>query len=370
MTAAVQPDHRATGAHPDVERSIAGYRRGFWQAMRRSPARQTARILIRRAKEFSARSSRSPAAAPREANANTIAVPAMLRPPSYRYRGYRGPWLEEHFHATWREDTGDGAAYLPVFFDSIFFHAQCSAFLPSEFAARYRALWRVLFAVEASQRPCFTLLGMYDFPIWEWHLFPRNVVVAAANGYGDVAIPLLKGDRPLRRGAKDIRVSFMGATDGGSNVLNVRSDMRRTFDGMAHFGEGPNWEDIMARSDFSLCPRGLGPTSFRLFEALSVTSIPIYIWKVRSWLPYADELDWSSFALVVEAGEMNAAKETLLRMPAETVRRMQDRIGEVYPRYFTYDAACARIRERFAKVTTLEMARTLTGERHRFEFAR
>ncbi|HUR59523.1 MAG TPA: exostosin family protein [Opitutaceae bacterium] len=369
MTDTAERHHLATGTHPDVERSIAGYRRGFWQAMRRSPARQTARILIRRAKEFSARRSDPGDAARAHSDSSTIPVPAMLRPPSYHYRGYRGPWLEEHFRATW-ENTDGGAAYLPVFFDSIFFHAQCSAFLPSEFAARYRALWRVLFAVEASQRPCFTLLGMYDFPIWEWHLFPRNVVVAAANGYGDVAIPLLKGDRPLRRGAKDIRVSFMGATNGGSNVLNVRSEMRHTFDGLAHFGEGANWEDIMARSDFSLCPRGLGPTSFRLFEALSVSSIPIYVWKVRSWLPYADELDWSSFSLVVEAGEMNAAKETLLRMSAESVRRMQERIAEIYPRYFTYDAACARIRERFAKVTSLEMARTLTGERHRFEFAK
>jgi hypothetical protein len=370
MTSAAQPDYRATGSHPDVERSIDGYRRGFWQSMRRSPARQTARILIRRAKEIAARGSRSSDATTIPADVNTVPVPSMLRPPSYHYRGFRGPWLEEHFHATWREGRGGGALYLPVFFDSLFFHAQCAAFLPSEFAARYRALWRILFAVEASQRPCFTLLGMYDFPIWEWHLFPRNVVVAAGNGYGDVAIPLLKGERPLQRRAKDIRVSFMGATDGPSNVANVRSDMRRTFGDVAHFGEGDHWEDIMARSDFSLCPRGLGPASFRLFEALSVTSIPIYLWKVRSWLPYADELDWSSFALVAEAGDMGAAKEALQRMPAEAIRRMQDRIAEIYPRYFTYDAVCARLRERFAAVSSLEDARILTGERHRFEFAK
>ncbi len=354
--------------HPDVERSIDGYRRGFWQAMCRSPARQTARILIRRAREFAARPPRSREAAPPDAS--IVPVPAMLRPPSYRYRGFRGPWLEEHFHATWRESSRGGAAYVPVFFDSLFFHAQCSAFLPSEFAARYRALWRILFALGANPRPYFTLLGMYDFPIWEWHLFPRNIVVAAGNGYGDVAIPLLKGDRPLQRRAKDIRVSFMGAMDGPSNVLNVRSDMQRVFGDVAHFGEGAHWEDIMARSDFSLCPRGLGPTSFRLFEALSVTSIPIDLWKVRSWLPYAEELDWSSFALVFEAGQMDAAKETVQRMPADEVGRMQDRIAQVYPSYFSYDAVCSRLRDRLAAVTTVEDARTLTSERDRFEFGR
>ena len=35
----------------------------------------------------------------------------------------------------------------------------------------------------------------------------------------------------------------------------------------------------MHESVFHLCPRGHGPTSYRLYEALQADTIPIYIWE-------------------------------------------------------------------------------------------
>jgi hypothetical protein len=208
------------------------------------------------------------------------------------------------------------------------------------------------------------VLGMYEFPIWEWHLFPRNVVVMAAAGNGDLPIPLLKGDRPLLRRPKDLLVSFMGQLGGFSNVGNVRSEMREVFADVAHIGSGADWAEVMARSPFSLCPRGQGFTSFRLFEAMSVASIPIYVWRDRCWLPYAEELDWSAFALVVEAGRMADAKSRILAMDPALRGRMQDRIAEIYPDYFSYDGACRRIAGRMAGLATARDAADLTAGRH------
>jgi hypothetical protein len=284
----------------------------------------------------------------------------MLRPPAYHYRGFHGPWLEEHFHKTWMNSSSHGAAYVPIFFDSFFFHSQYHAFLPVEFSIRYRAIWRILGQLAESPRPYFTLLGMYEFPIWEWHLFPRNIVVAASAGYGDLAIPLLKGDRPLTRRNKDIRISFMGALGGPSNALNVRAEMAATFLDIAHFGEGPDWETIMRRSDFSLCPRGQGPTSFRLFEALSVASIPVYIWKGRCWLPFTNEVDWSSIAIIADAENMRETKREIAGATPEAINAKQDRIAEIYDKFFRYDSACARIRRHMQDIGDRAAAEALT----------
>lgn len=334
--------------------------------MRHSPARQTARILIRRAREARATDHLGSAETPA---VRTAWVPPELRPPSYSYRGFRGPWLEEHFFRTWVDAAEpNGAVYLPVFFDSLFFHAQCHAFLPSEFRDRYTKLWAVLSAAAASSRPYFTVLGMYEFPIWEWHLFPRNIVVASADGYGDLAIPLLKGDRPLVRRKKDVRISFIGALEGPSDTLQVRSAMKAVFKEVAQFGEGADWEEMMARSAFSLCPRGQGPTSFRLYEALSVTSIPIYIWKAQMWLPYADELDWESVAVVVEAADMASARDHVLGLSDDGVQAMHDRIAKTYDAYFRYDAVCVRLRRRMATISDRHEAEQLAAGREQFAF--
>lgn len=41
----------------------------------------------------------------------------------------------------------------------------------------------------------------------------------------------------------------------------------------------PNWEALIRSSDFHLCPRGNGPTSYRMYESLEAETIPIYIWS-------------------------------------------------------------------------------------------
>lgn len=92
---------------------------------------------------------------------------------------------------------------------------------------------------------------MHDFPIWDWHLFPRNCLVYSAAGGGDIPIPLLSGDRPFCSPPKDIFLSFMGSLEGVSNTGGVRQRMAEALDGFAYFGRGPDWEQVMGMSYFS-----------------------------------------------------------------------------------------------------------------------
>lgn len=57
--------------------------------------------------------------------------------------------------------------------------------------------------------------------------------------------------------------------------------MRELLNGTAGFHiteRDPFWEDLIRSSHFHLCPRGNGPTSYRMYESLQAETIPIYIW--------------------------------------------------------------------------------------------
>lgn len=346
--------------HPDTERTIAEYSRAVWAKLRKDPIRQTARIVRRQLREWNQhREKRKP-----EAKTNAVEVPAILQPPSLRYAGYEGPWLEEEFLRGSGEAEFGGAKYLPILWDNFFAQAQAGAYLPGEFARRFRAMWELLARLEQSQEAYFTLLGIYDFPIWNWHLFPKNIVVFASNGYGDVALPLLFKDRPFQNRAKRIRCSFLGRTE----THPLRTRMREVFAGEATFGHGSGWEETMGASLFSLCPRGLGPTSFRIAEAMSLGSIPVYIWEKWKWLPYEEELDWSSFAIVAEAGEMEAVKRRIRTMGEEEIRKMQANIAKIYPERFRYEGVSRYIQKRAGEIRGREEAERLTAKRAEFRY--
>ena len=53
--------------------------------------------------------------------------------------------------------------------------------------------------------------------------------------------------------------------------------------------QGRNYADIMARSEFVLCPRGIGTSSFRLFESMEAGRAPVVI--SNQWVA-PDFLEW------------------------------------------------------------------------------
>lgn len=71
--------------------------------------------------------------------------------------------------------------------------------------------------------------------------------------------------------------------------------------------------DILSRSRFSLCPRGIGTGTKRIWESLRAGAIPIIIsdgWEPPScW-------DWSDTAIFIEEWR---AKETFLRIPSAMI---------------------------------------------------
>ena len=156
------------------------------------------------------------------------------------------------------------------------------------------------------------------------------MLVFGAGGVGNIPLPLrmpgLEPDFAPRQ--RDYRVTFMGRSDGANDRLGVRAKMLRVFEGRPEFvrfplDDFPSYCDRIRRSDFVLCPSGFGPTSFRLYETLTLGSVPVYIHPGVPWLPYADELDWSELAVVVADRDLASLPDRLASMDETSLQRMR-----------------------------------------------
>ena len=91
---------------------------------------------------------------------------------------------------------------------------------------------------------------------------------------------------------------------------------------------------LLAKSTFTLCPRGFGPTSFRIQEALQYGSIPVYIsdeWVIPHNIPFTD------YGVLIDAADAHRVHEILMSISPEEIKRKQEMILEVYKKYYTYE---------------------------------
>lgn len=272
-----------------------------------------------------------------------VAVPGRFQPPSHRYADYAGPWIEETFLAFWRarRPTGIDRMYVPVFWTDYYLrhgrrepHPELQEFLDA--------------SLEPGRR-YFTLVQNDDGVL---ERLTPNVLVFGA-GAGDVPIPLL-GRRPRAQASRrDILCSFMGSLGGASDRLEVRSRLAAALADRAgfHFGQGSyqDFVEVTSRSVFALCPRGYGPTSYRLYEALALGAVPVYVWAELEWLPWQDELDWDDLAVRVHIDDVARIPELLASRPPDRIGAMRQRVAAMFDDYFTLRGTCEQILARLTR---------------------
>lgn len=181
---------------------------------------------------------------------------------------------------------------------------------------------------------------------------PENVFVFSAGGVGDLPIPLLCDlDLPSVKSAKrKTLVSFRGVIRHPVHSYPWRECLLNEFHGrkrsiIEDTTEAPvqvtdawrRYVDLMRCSLFSLCPRGFGKTSYRLYEALHYGSIPVYIHDGDPWLPYAEEIDWESLAIVVSYKDVGGLYERLESYGAVALAEMQRNGAKLLESHFSMD---------------------------------
>ena len=93
----------------------------------------------------------------------------------------------------------------------------------------------------------------------------------------------------------------------------------------ADLGRKPSYDEIMARSVFTLCPAGYGRWSFRFIEALLHGSIPVLLCDDYV-MPFADQIRWDDYCIVVPEKDALSTIDLLRCLPVEGVARLQANI--------------------------------------------
>ena len=95
----------------------------------------------------------------------------------------------------------------------------------------------------------------------------------------------------------------------------------------------------MRNSIFSLCPRGFGPTSFRLYEAIQMGTIPVYIAeKNEHILPFANKIDWKKLCVIANISDLKSLDKKLISIVEKGEHKEKLKYGKYcLENYLNYD---------------------------------
>ena len=285
------------------------------------------------------------------------------------YKGYCGPWMENQWIETHsgkksrKRLAEDFGPFIPILmpWTDLLLHT-------------HRKYYKMLQTLQKTLRPDVAYItisqftaglvgrqyGMSNQQFAKWLDIMKaipNVLVVSSAGYGHVPIPLLLGELKLLNGSvfkpmakRDLLVSFLG------NFATDHKNFRRTVRNVVHeqckslgvkcdmHSKKENstvYQQIAANSKVSLCPRGLGRTSYRLFEILHLGLIPIHVYYDIPWLPYPDLYHKIGFSTDLEG--LPKLLKKINDMDLQELERMEERIRSFKATHFTYEAVLNQI---------------------------
>jgi hypothetical protein len=278
----------------------------------------------------------------------------ILRPKSLgpRYPPYhQGEFLEEYFFKYWRliRDRFK-QKYIDVFWTNIFSNTESVGEV-------YPDIQRILDHELDPNGTYFTICQFDDGPLERLPQLTTIFSSGCNRRHGNVVpIPLICSPIPKNSTPNNDKTQF--ASFIGSLTHPIRDELITIFAGNKkyRFSCG-SWTsrvsdkslqlflDVTASSRFTLCPRGYGRASFRLYEAMQLGSVPVYI-SDHHVLPWAEELDWEEFCVIVDAAKVPDIDRILTRITDKKYERMRKRAKEIYPAYFSLEGVAANILRR------------------------
>ena len=107
--------------------------------------------------------------------------------------------------------------------------------------------------------------------------------------------------------------------------------------------------DVTSKSKFTLAPRGFGKTSFRLYEALKLGSVPVYIYD-DPWLPYTELIDWNKLAVLSHINDVPFLYDRLKNITDEEYCSMLAYYKE-HEYLFTFEGMSEYVVQKFNSIT-------------------
>lgn len=254
-----------------------------------------------------------------------IEIPKEFQPQqTHAYPSYCTSEMLEQYVAKHLVTDGIERIYLPIYWTNCYVKKDYGK-------GNIKPLYQFLDSLDKSKK-YFTCV-QYDDGILE-KPSDLDLMVFSSGHPSGVPVPLVPShylDRPNTTKAYDL--TFIGNLDNHP----IRRELVHAT-GCWHWdNQSPSdYYRVLAQSEFTLCPRGYGVTSFRLYEALHCGAVPIYVSDVH-WLPYKEAIKWNKIALIVKPSEIPFIRE----MMASHVQDWD--YYDQYKDYFTMAGVMAQI---------------------------
>lgn len=275
-----------------------------------------------------------------------LKITDSLRPNSLiiPYPNYhKGDYFEEYFFKRFTKEYPkgevNGVKYIPIFWTNCYTN--------KVFRGVNYNIQNVLNTL--NQEDKYFTISQHDDCVYEE--LPKKTLIFSMGGnkIGDnvIPIPLICSPIGISNKNKEINVSFVGSlthplrTDLYNKYKNSDDFIFLTKNWNLDTGEENvnKFKEITSKSYFTLAPRGYGKTSFRLYEAMQLDSVPVYVYD-EPWLPWEDELDWSKFCVLIDKNNVDNIKNILENVDYVSMVKYKN---EVYNDYFTYNGVYINI---------------------------
>lgn len=269
-----------------------------------------------------------------------------------------GQYLEEYFVSKYLADKPNKKSlFIPVHWTAVFNYRVNSGLGLKEGGENFKLRQRLFEKLKSLPEDLeyFTVSTHDDAPQGTFPKHTRHFYAGGNSSLGTDPIPLICSPLPQTPDfQKMVFCSFVG-----SATNPIRNTALQAFSNKGgYIIKAFHWQpdvsadqqnlfmDLTSRSRFTLCPRGYGATSYRLYEAMQLGSIPIYI-SDKHLLPWSDELDWTDFCIVSAPSTQYDDLDNFIKSLTEThVRKMQEKIKSIYDLYFTIPAVYNQILRR------------------------
>jgi hypothetical protein len=218
--------------------------------------------------------------------------------------------------------------YLPIFWTSYYVNNKYGS---DESALKY--LQTYLSTLDKSLK-YFTILQYDDGILNDLSGLDILVYSMGCNKPGYYPLPLISqplNNNPLPVYEKTIDFSFIGA-----NTHPIRESLVKAHKSKyVNFNTLPisEYYDILKATKFALCPRGYGVASFRMYEAMALGCVPVYI-SDKFWEPFNLPFD---YGIKISLERINDIPQILQKHDFEALRIKSK---QVYEKYFVY-SQCA-----------------------------
>lgn len=276
--------------------------------------------------------------------------------PEAKYPAYppyhTGLYLEEYFHSIYKSNAkiiNKRRKYIDIYWTNLYCNNSHSGIdMPD--------IQKLLHDNTDCSGSYFTICQHDDGPKEK---LPEDTLIFSAGGNRTegkiVPIPLVCS--PIPNANPDNEKKWL-ASFVGSYTSKVRKKMLKSIRNSEDFyismeewsptvGEDrlKNFIEKTSQSIFTLCPRGYGRNSFRIYEAIQLGSIPVII-SDSFYLPWQDEIDWNKISLLVGVEELGDIEKKIKSISKTQIEDMRLMAQSLYKDFFSIDGVCNKIIER------------------------